>query len=715
MFEGAVMHRGPTQLGSYKLVRLLGEGSFGKVYEGHDSVLRRRVAVKTLRPELNNNRRFIERFVTEARVLAGLIHQNITTLYGLHCDDSIYYMAIEFVDGLTLEGLQGECGAISVDAARSIAAQVIAGLGHAHTFTDEEGKTHPIVHRDIKPANVMVAKNGRCKIMDFGIARVGRGIGTTTGIGTLVYAPPEQLDPKILKAGSIDFRADMYGLAATLYELVSGQPPFPLPYDDEEAERLKEMKVATLPPDLAELIGAEGADVGFCAAVMRALAVSRNDRFPDLRSFETDLGITDAHRDPVRLTNIQKLAAPSGQAPSTAQQAVRPVDDPKPNGDFYYHRVGDYGRKVTYAENAVRQLVVALRSLHGSAAASSRKLILLAGAAALIGAVAVVAVSTMVREDRPIALQNDMEAAAWKRAMDDGRLEAYAEYLDRFPSDTHSGQARNTIANLDDEAWRKAEGAGVAAAYKAYLDQPRFQQHRQAAIRAHAVTAHRDAEQAAWDRATSDGRAEAYAHYLDIFKDENSNHTAAALQAIREADVERQAWNAAMTSGEPAQIRQYINDYGDRIPDHARQARRKLAELTAQPPPPAGSKSEVEAKDREREGQRMAARISGAVSSVFAGTDMITVGGRRIHILGMLLNSDVNDSLGAMINEASRSNLVCIEDGVYKGYFSCGYARNGRQHDLANVLILKKIASASTADRQNASNQLDDILRGLGK
>jgi serine/threonine-protein kinase len=186
------------------------------VYRATDTVLDRTVALKSLPAELLANQDLVRRFQREAKLLAALTHPNIVGVYDLVSQDGQLYMAMELVRGRDLSALLEERGRLSEAEAVDIALQCARALSHAHG----EG----IIHRDFKPDNVLLTADGTAKVTDFGIAKSQSGPRMTqTGalMGTPYYMSPEQ------SSGSeVDARTDLYALGATLYELLSGGPPF---------------------------------------------------------------------------------------------------------------------------------------------------------------------------------------------------------------------------------------------------------------------------------------------------------------------------------------------------------------------------------------------------------------------------------------------------------------------------------------------------------
>lgn len=201
----------------YIILHKIGEGGMGTVYLAEDTLLQRKVAIKTLNKPVSASTEAIDsRFQQEALALARLNHPNITHLYSYVPRQDTYWMVMEYVDGKTLEDWLRLKGTVSPLIACSIVSQILEGLEHAH----RKG----IIHRDLKPANVMISAEGEVKIMDFGIARIRNSQRLTQhgkSVGTLEYMAPEQIQGK-----EGDEITDIYAAGNILYELLSGQPPF---------------------------------------------------------------------------------------------------------------------------------------------------------------------------------------------------------------------------------------------------------------------------------------------------------------------------------------------------------------------------------------------------------------------------------------------------------------------------------------------------------
>jgi predicted Ser/Thr protein kinase len=208
-----------THLGRYQVLGILGKGAMGTVFRGVDPAINRPVALKTIRLDFVSDQEEMselrDRLFREAQAAGKLSHPNIVTIYDVGSEGSLQYIAMEFLEGQTLESLIRKKVQFSYKIVANMITQVCNALQYAH----DQG----IVHRDIKPANIMVLPNYSIKVMDFGIARVDSSSMTRTGIamGTPNYISPEQLQGK-----SIDRRCDIFSLGVVVYELLTGRRPF---------------------------------------------------------------------------------------------------------------------------------------------------------------------------------------------------------------------------------------------------------------------------------------------------------------------------------------------------------------------------------------------------------------------------------------------------------------------------------------------------------
>jgi eukaryotic-like serine/threonine-protein kinase len=254
--------------GRYRVERTLGHGGMATVHLAEDTQLGRRVAVKRLADHLADDPEVRSRFVREARLAARLSHPNVVAVFDAGEEDTRPYIVMEYVEGETLADVLKRERRLDPDRAVEVALQACAALQHAH----DAG----LVHRDVKPGNLLVRRDGTVKIADFGIARAAEATQVTehgTVLGTAAYLAPEQA-----RGESTSPAADVYALAAVLYEMLAGRPPFEF---DSLADlvRLQERGVVEPP----------GASPELDAVVLRALTTDPAARPASAAAFADEL------------------------------------------------------------------------------------------------------------------------------------------------------------------------------------------------------------------------------------------------------------------------------------------------------------------------------------------------------------------------------------------------------------------------------------------
>ncbi len=264
-------------LGDFHILRKIGAGGMGQVYLARQTSLKREVALKLLRGELNENLTALARFQAEAQAVAKLNHPNIVHIHQVGEADGLRYMVLEFVEGRNLRDYLARKGPPDLPITLSVMRQVSLALQKAH----EQG----IVHRDIKPENILVTRKVEVKVTDFGLSRFFTGEAPATNLtqsgvtlGTPLYMSPEQV-----QGHPVDNRSDIYSFGVTCYHLLSGEPPFrgttafdvALKHVQEQPRLLADLR-PDLPPDL-------------CGMVHKMMAKNPNDRYQSAKDVLRDL------------------------------------------------------------------------------------------------------------------------------------------------------------------------------------------------------------------------------------------------------------------------------------------------------------------------------------------------------------------------------------------------------------------------------------------
>src|SRR5579863_2962224 len=304
----------------YRVVTRVGSGGMADVYAVEDMQLGRRVAVKLLHERFAQDEEFVERFRREASSAASLSHANIVNVYDRGQWGGTYYIAMEYLDGRSLDAIVREEAPLPPDHAIELTEQVLRAARFAHR--------RGVVHRDLKPHNVIVDEEGRVKVTDFGIAQAGASEITQTGsiMGTARYLSPEQA-----QGNPVSPRSDLYAIGVMLYELLTGTVPFE--GDSVVAIALRHLSEPPRPPSSLVPSISPALD----AIVLRALAKSPDQRFADADEFlaalenesariRGDSGAHTAALAPVVVSPPALYPTPPGAYPSTyATQALAPI------------------------------------------------------------------------------------------------------------------------------------------------------------------------------------------------------------------------------------------------------------------------------------------------------------------------------------------------------------------------------------------------------
>ena len=324
-----------TKLGKYTLVKKLATGGMAEVFLARaDGPMgfAKKCVVKRILPHFNDDPRFIEMFLGEARLAAVLNHPNLVQIFDFGQSDGQYFLAMEFIDGANLRVLnqaaRRENGPLSFALAARMIALAAEGLHFAHELRDESGQFLNLVHRDISPDNILVSRNGAVKVVDFGIAKASTQPHLTkSGMikGKMAYMPPEQLARE-----SLDRRADLFALGIVFYELITGGMPFDATSEVSIIQAIMSQKPLEKPtvyrPDCPPELE---------AIVAKCLEKDREKRYPscvelqaDLETFIRSTGETAGTREISQLveTVFAHEAAVTGPnaAPGSADLIPRP-------------------------------------------------------------------------------------------------------------------------------------------------------------------------------------------------------------------------------------------------------------------------------------------------------------------------------------------------------------------------------------------------------
>ena len=221
----------------YQILSRIGQGGMSYVYRAADTTLGREVAVKVLKEEFAEDAEFVERFKNEARSAAKLSHPNIVAVYDIVDSGELHYIVMELVEGITLKNYIAKKGVLTNKETIGIALQAAEGIAEAHR--------NGIIHRDIKPQNIIISKDGKIKVADFGIAKSVSGdtLNSQSVIGSAHYIAPEQA-----KSKQTDLRSDLYSLGISMYEMITGR----VPYDGDNTVNivLAHIQNAMVPPSV---------------------------------------------------------------------------------------------------------------------------------------------------------------------------------------------------------------------------------------------------------------------------------------------------------------------------------------------------------------------------------------------------------------------------------------------------------------------------------
>ncbi len=318
----------------YEVLEKIGMGGMSVVYKAKDHKLNRFVAIKVLKQEFSDNANFVSKFRVEAQAAAGLMHPNIVNVYDVGDEKGMYYIVMELVEGITLKKYIEKKSRLSVKESVSIAIQVSMGLEAAH-------KNH-IIHRDIKPQNIIISKDGKVKVTDFGIAKAATSNTITSNVmGSVHYTSPEQA-----RGGYSDERSDIYSLGITMFEMLTGRVPF----NGETTVAIAIKQIQTPMPSPREYVPDIPRSVE--QIVLKCCEKSPDRRYQNMEELIKDLKQSLIHPDDdfVRVINPDEEGATRLADRSEQQQIRYARDEQLQSGDESYAREDGYDDGAQYGE-----------------------------------------------------------------------------------------------------------------------------------------------------------------------------------------------------------------------------------------------------------------------------------------------------------------------------------------------------------------------------
>ena len=309
----------------YEVLEKIGTGGMSVVYRAKDHKLNRFVAIKVLKQEFSDNASFVSKFRVEAQAAAGLMHPNIVNVYDVGEEKGINYIVMELVDGITLKKYIEKKSRLSVKEAISIAIQVSMGLQAAHHAR--------IIHRDIKPQNIIISKDGKVKITDFGIAKAATSNTITSNVmGSVHYTSPEQA-----RGGYSDERSDIYSLGITIFEMLTGRVPF----NGETTVAIAIKHIQSPMPSPREFV--PEIPVSVEQIVLKCCEKSPDRRYQNMESLIADLKQSLIHPD----DNFVKVIHPDEES---ATRISSPIEHSKVRQGMYQSERREPVREDRYPE-----------------------------------------------------------------------------------------------------------------------------------------------------------------------------------------------------------------------------------------------------------------------------------------------------------------------------------------------------------------------------
>ena len=300
--------------GRYQLQRLIAAGGMASIYIGMDTRLDRFVAVKIMHPHLANDEDFVNRFIREAKAAAALSHPNIVAIQDQGWNEGgspAVFIVMEYIDGFTLRELLHERGALSSEDVLRYMIPIVSALAEAHKYG--------IVHRDIKPENILISKDGRVKLADFGLAR-GEQLGATMTVeSSVVLGSVSYLSPEQVQRGISDFRSDIYSVGVVLFELLTGKKP----YEGESPIQIAYKHVNERIPAPSTL--KPGIPASLDALIVKATSPNPDQRQKDAGILLAELRSTQIEMDPQKRQLSLELDIPILESKKRSRKPVGEV------------------------------------------------------------------------------------------------------------------------------------------------------------------------------------------------------------------------------------------------------------------------------------------------------------------------------------------------------------------------------------------------------
>ncbi|MGN0317626.1 MAG: Stk1 family PASTA domain-containing Ser/Thr kinase [Lachnospira sp.] len=320
----------------YEIIEQIGTGGMADVYKAKCHKLNRYVAIKVLKSEFSEDKNFVFNFRAEAQSAAGLTHANIVNVYDVGDENGIYYIVMELVEGITLKKYIEKRGKIPYKEAVSIAIQIANGMDAAHK--------HHIIHRDIKPQNIIISKEGKVKVTDFGIAKAASTgtITSSSAMGSVHYISPEQA-----RGGYSDEKSDIYSLGVTIFEMLTGVVPF----DGDTAVSVAVRHIQDQIPAPSELVN--DIPISIDKIVLKCTQKRREQRYQSAAELIADLkkALVSPDEDFVKLPYPYVNAAASQAGDGVANDSVQRAGMFTPINEDEEDDLGISEDEIGYSEN----------------------------------------------------------------------------------------------------------------------------------------------------------------------------------------------------------------------------------------------------------------------------------------------------------------------------------------------------------------------------